>query len=48
MMEGTIGIAGLGTMGLGIAQVFAQAGFLTIATDAHSAVRAGLRSTSST
>ena len=35
----TIGIAGLGTMGLGIAQVFAQAGFATIATDAHAPAR---------
>jgi 3-hydroxybutyryl-CoA dehydrogenase len=30
----TIGVAGLGTMGLGIAQVFAQAGFAVIGTDA--------------
>ncbi|MES2434467.1 MAG: 3-hydroxyacyl-CoA dehydrogenase NAD-binding domain-containing protein [Pseudomonadota bacterium] len=36
----TIGIIGLGTMGLGIAQVFAQAGFPTIATDAHAPARA--------
>ncbi|MBC7636558.1 MAG: 3-hydroxybutyryl-CoA dehydrogenase, partial [Acetobacteraceae bacterium] len=35
----TIGIIGLGTMGLGIAQVFAQAGFATIATDAQPATR---------
>lgn len=35
----TIGIVGLGTMGLGIAQVFAQAGFSTIATDAHAHAR---------
>ena len=34
-MHPTIGIVGLGTMGLGIAQVFAQAGFATIATDVH-------------
>ena len=38
MMQ-TIGIIGLGTMGLGIAQVFAQAGFSTIATDAHAPAR---------
>jgi 3-hydroxybutyryl-CoA dehydrogenase len=30
----TIGVVGLGTMGLGIAQVYAQAGFHVIATDA--------------
>lgn len=35
----TIGIVGLGTMGLGIAQVYAQAGFHVIATDAHAAAR---------
>jgi 3-hydroxybutyryl-CoA dehydrogenase len=34
-----IGIAGLGTMGLGIAQVFAQAGFAVLATDATGDVR---------
>ena len=34
-----IGVAGLGTMGLGIAQVFAQAGFSVLATDATDAVR---------
>lgn len=39
-MHPTIGIIGLGTMGLGIAQVFAQAGFTTIATDAHQPARA--------
>ncbi len=38
-MHPTIGIIGLGTMGLGIAQVFAQAGFPTIATDAHAPAR---------
>ncbi len=38
-MMHTIGIVGLGTMGLGIAQVFAQAGFATIATDAHAPAR---------
>lgn len=38
-MHPTIGIIGLGTMGLGIAQVFAQAGFPTIATDAHQPAR---------
>ncbi len=35
----TIGIIGLGTMGLGIAQVFAQAGFATLATDAQGPAR---------
>ena len=35
----TIGVVGLGTMGLGIAQVFAQAGFPVIATDAHAPAR---------
>ncbi len=30
-----IGVVGLGTMGLGIVQVYAQAGFPVIATDAH-------------
>lgn len=39
----TIGIVGLGTMGLGIAQVFAQAGFATIATDAHAPARDSAR-----
>ena len=39
----TIGIVGLGTMGLGIAQVFAQAGFPTIATDAHAPARDSAR-----
>ena len=34
-----IGVVGLGTMGLGIAQVFAQAGFSVLATDATDAVR---------
>jgi 3-hydroxybutyryl-CoA dehydrogenase len=40
----TIGVVGLGTMGLGIAQVFAQAGFPVIATDANAAAREGSRS----
>lgn len=35
----TIGVVGLGMMGLGIAQVFAQAGFRVIATDAHPPAR---------
>ena len=39
----TIGIIGLGTMGLGIAQVFAQAGYRTIATDAQPATRDTVR-----
>lgn len=34
-----IGVVGLGTMGLGIAQVFAQAGFSVLATDATDGVR---------
>lgn len=34
-----IGVVGLGTMGLGIAQVYAQAGFPVIATDAHGPAR---------
>ena len=38
-----IGIIGLGTMGLGIAQVFVQAGFFTIATDAQPLARASAR-----
>jgi 3-hydroxybutyryl-CoA dehydrogenase len=36
----TIGIVGLGTMGLGIAQVYASAGFRVIATDAYEPARA--------
>jgi len=36
---GVIGVAGLGTMGLGIAQVFAEAGFAVIATDAAAGAR---------
>ncbi len=39
----TIGIVGLGTMGLGIAQVFAQAGFAVIATDAYPPARTSAR-----
>ena len=35
----TIGVVGLGTMGLGIAQVYAAAGFSVIATDAHAPAR---------
>ena len=35
-----IGVVGLGAMGLGIAQVYTQAGFPVLATDAHAAVRA--------
>jgi 3-hydroxybutyryl-CoA dehydrogenase len=34
-----IGVAGLGTMGLGIAQVYAQAGFTVRATDSHGPTR---------
>ncbi len=40
----TVGIIGLGTMGLGIAQVFAAAGFPVIATDTHAAARESARS----
>lgn len=42
-----IGVVGLGTMGLGIAQVFAQAGFPVMATDVHTPARdsAGSRMT---
>lgn len=39
-MTETIGVVGLGTMGLGIAQVFAQAGLTVLATDAIPAARA--------
>ena len=35
----TIAIIGLGTMGLGIAQVYAAAGFTVLATDAHDQTR---------
>ena len=34
-----IGVAGLGTMGLGIVQTYAQAGFSVLATDAHGPAR---------
>ena len=36
----TIGIIGLGAMGLGIAQVFAQTGQIVRATDANAETRA--------
>ena len=39
-----IGVVGLGTMGLGIAQVYAQAGFAVIATDSVPAARNSARS----
>ena len=39
-----IGVVGLGTMGLGIAQVYAQAGFPVIATDTVPAARNSARS----
>lgn len=42
-MTKTIGVVGLGTMGLGIAQVFAQAGLTVLATDATPATRASAR-----
>ena len=35
----TVGVVGLGTMGLGIAQVFLAAGHRVIATDSHTATR---------
>lgn len=38
-----IGVVGLGTMGLGIAQVYAQAGHAVLATDAHAPARANAR-----
>ncbi|EYD76972.1 3-hydroxybutyryl-CoA dehydrogenase, 3-hydroxyacyl-CoA dehydrogenase [Rubellimicrobium mesophilum DSM 19309] len=38
-----VGVVGLGTMGLGIAQVFAQAGAVVLATDAVEAAREGAR-----
>lgn len=38
-----IGVIGLGTMGLGIAQVYASAGFPVIATDAHAPARNSAR-----
>jgi 3-hydroxybutyryl-CoA dehydrogenase len=38
-----IGVVGLGTMGLGIAQLFAQAGHRVIATDAHQPTRDSAR-----
>ncbi len=39
-VSAAVGIVGLGTMGLGIAQVFAAAGLAVIATDAHEPARA--------
>jgi 3-hydroxybutyryl-CoA dehydrogenase len=39
-----IGVVGLGTMGLGIAQVYAQAGFHVLATDAFEATRDSAKS----
>lgn len=42
-MSDTVGVIGLGTMGLGIAQVFAQAGNLVFVTDALPAARASAR-----
>ena len=42
-MTDTIGVVGLGTMGLGIAQVFAQAGLTVLATDATPGARASAR-----
>lgn len=39
----TVGVVGLGTMGLGVAQVFAQAGLAVLATDAVRAVRDSAR-----
>ena len=42
MMQ-TIGVIGLGTMGLGIAQLYAAAGFSVIATDANAPARDSAR-----
>ena len=39
----TIGVIGLGTMGLGIAQLYAAAGFCVIATDAQALARTSAR-----
>ena len=39
MMAECVGIIGLGTMGLGIAQVYAQAGCTVLATDTHAPAR---------
>ena len=39
MQRTVIGVVGLGAMGLGIAQVYAQAGFTVLATDAQFATR---------
>jgi 3-hydroxybutyryl-CoA dehydrogenase len=39
----TIAVVGLGTMGLGIAQVFAAAGYTVLATDSHPPARATAR-----
>lgn len=39
MQNPVIGVVGLGTMGLGIAQLFAAAGFAVIATDVHAPTR---------
>ena len=39
MEKPVIGVVGLGAMGLGIAQVFAQAGFSVLATDTQSSAR---------
>jgi 3-hydroxybutyryl-CoA dehydrogenase len=39
--ETTVGVVGLGVMGLGIAQVMAQAGHAVLATDAHAPARDG-------
>ena len=43
MTLSTIAVVGLGTMGLGIAQVFAQAGHPVLATDAFAPARANAR-----
>lgn len=43
MDQPTVGVVGLGTMGLGIAQVYAAAGCKVIATDAHPPARANAR-----
>ncbi len=42
-MDGIVGVVGLGTMGLGIVLVYAQAGFAVLATDSFPAARASAR-----
>ncbi|HMS95355.1 MAG TPA: 3-hydroxyacyl-CoA dehydrogenase NAD-binding domain-containing protein, partial [Tabrizicola sp.] len=42
-MDRIVGVVGLGTMGLGIALVYAQAGFSVLATDSFALARASAR-----